>query len=150
MAQDDDKSDNVRDEFLAEAQEIVPASTYHALMTLEPLKRHRSEARETKKVVPVDWKTVQAAIAYMPRYIAGLVLLQWWSAMRPSEALTIRMRDIDRTGKVWLYRPVRHKSKHHDRERVIVLVDPIAGQFAPKNAGECVTPIVYHAGFSRT
>jgi hypothetical protein len=39
--------------------------------------------------------------------------------MRPGELCAIGTRDIDTTGKVWLYKPSSHKTAHQGHEREI-------------------------------
>jgi integrase len=39
--------------------------------------------------------------------------------MRPGEAVAMRADEIDRSGEVWIYRPLRHKTEGHDRVRAI-------------------------------
>jgi integrase len=41
--------------------------------------------------------------------------------MRPGELCAMRSGDIDTVGSVWIYRPRRHKTEHHDHEREIRL-----------------------------
>jgi integrase len=67
--------------------------------------------------------------------------------MRPGEVVQMRMGDLDRAGRVWLYRPQRHKLEHQGADRVIPLgpqaqavlaafvrLDPLTPCFSPKEA----------------
>ena len=51
----------------------------------------------------------------------AMIELQRLSGMRPGEVVLMRLCDIDRSGKVWLYRPGRHKAEHHGHARVVPL-----------------------------
>ena len=51
-----------------------------------------------------------------------MVRLQRLTGMRPGEVVLMRAVDIDMSDpSCWIYRPARHKSQHHDRERLIFL-----------------------------
>jgi len=51
-----------------------------------------------------------------------MVRLQRLTGMRPGEVALMRAIDIDMIDPAcWIYRPARHKSQHHDRERLIFL-----------------------------
>jgi integrase len=75
------------------------------------------------------------------------VEIQRLAGMRPGEVCQLRWREIDRSGEVWEYRPVRHKTAWRGKERVVfigpkaqaVLVryarpDPGAYLFSPREA----------------
>jgi integrase len=100
---------------------LVPASVYHELRVLRALQRGRSKARETEPRRPVARERVEATLPHVSRQIAGIVELMWWSGMRPSEALAVRLADIDRTGDLWEYKLRYHKTLHHGKERVVIL-----------------------------
>ena len=53
------------------------------------------------------------------------MLFQRWTGCRPGEAVILRPCDVDTKGAVWIYRPPRHKTQHHGRDRLI-LIGPIA------------------------
>ena len=49
----------------------------------------------------------------------SMVELQMLTGMRPGEVCILRPMDVDRRGKVWLYRPADHKTAHHGHKRVV-------------------------------
>ena len=53
--------------------------------------------------------------------MADMVQLQRLTGMRPAELCIVRPVDLDRTSETWLYRPHKHKTQHHGRDRVIPL-----------------------------
>jgi integrase len=56
--------------------------------------------------------------------------------MRPGEVCRVRLCDIDRTGKVWAYRPARHKSAWRGKERVVFIgpkAQALLHDFLPDN-----------------
>jgi integrase len=48
-----------------------------------------------------------------------MVKIQLLLACRPGELLSMRPREIDRSGPVWIYRPRSHKSIHRGKTRII-------------------------------
>jgi integrase len=111
----------------AAGEELIPAAVYHALLTVNGLRRGKSEARETKPVRPVDAAVVDATLPHLPAVVADMVRVQRLAGCRPCEVCMIRPCDIDRSGDVWVYRPQRHKTEHHGRERLI-FIGPLAQQ----------------------
>jgi integrase len=127
--------------------ELVPASVLEALRAVPGLKRGRTLAREPEPVRPVERCEVDAVLPHVSRQVAAMVHLQWLTAMRPQEVVQMRMAEVDRAGRVWIYRPRDHKVEHHGMDRVIPLgpqaqavlapfvkLDPLAFLFSPKEA----------------
>jgi integrase len=102
-------------------EEIVPPETYGTLRALKPLKRGRSRAPESDPVKPVGWKEVAAVLDHVSRQVRAMILLQWYTGARPGEIVQLRPQDVDRSGEVWVYRPLHHKTEHRGKERVIAL-----------------------------
>ena len=105
----------------AAAEELVSASIYHALRTVEGLKRGRTTAREPEPVKPVDDALVEATLPHLPPIVADMVRFERWTGARPGEVCQLRPIDLDRSGEVWTYRPASHKTEHHGRERIIYI-----------------------------
>lgn len=103
------------------SQEKIPASIAQALMMVDGLRRGRSKARETSPVRPVDDATINATIEHLPTVVADMVRVQRLTGCRPGELIAMRPGDIDRSGKVWLYRPDDHKTAHLDHTRTIAI-----------------------------
>jgi integrase len=103
----------------ATAEEILPGSVYHALLTVSGLKKGRGEARESEPVKPVPQEHVDAIEPYVSRQVWALIQLQLFTGARSGELVKLRPCDIDTTGKIWLYRPVQHKTAHHGFSRTI-------------------------------
>ncbi|HEY1381528.1 MAG TPA: hypothetical protein VGF55_32320, partial [Gemmataceae bacterium] len=105
----------------AVAEELVPASVHQALQAVPGLKKGRTTAREPSPVRPVPDAWVNAALPFVLPPVAAMIELQRLTAARAGELVIMRPCDLDTTGRVWLYRPARHKSEHHDRDRVIAI-----------------------------
>jgi integrase len=101
--------------------ELVPASVHRALARVKGLRKDKTGAREKEPVKPVADAHVQAVLPFVPPMIRTMILVQQLCGGRPQDLVEMKPRDIDRSGKVWMYRPGRHKSEHHERERVVFL-----------------------------
>jgi integrase len=109
-------------------EELLPVTVHQALMKVKALKKGRSNAREKPRVrtVPVDH--IEAVLTLVPETIRAMINAQLLCGCRPHEIVEIRATDIDVSDpEVWLYRPARYKSEHHnddddpDRDRVVFL-----------------------------
>ena len=105
----------------AVAEEIIPGSVYQALMAVPGLKCGRSDARESEPVKPVPQEYVDAIEPFVNRQIWAIIQLQLLTAARPSEILTMRPCEIDRSAKIWVYSPAEHKTAHHGHKRKIYI-----------------------------
>lgn len=127
---------------------LYPAERYHELLAMAGLRKGKSEARETKKIRPVEESHVEAAKQYLPPTVQAMVDLQLVTGMRPTEVCIMRGCDIDTSDdKLWTYKPQFHKTEHHDVERIVCLgaraheiirphlkPSPTAYLFSPKDA----------------
>ncbi len=103
------------------SHELIPGSVYHALATVPGLRKGRSEARESDPVRPVLDADVDAIRGHVSRQVWAMIELQRLTGMRPAEAVTMRGRDLDTSGKVWIYKPAHHKTAHHGHNRTVYL-----------------------------
>lgn len=99
--------------------EIVSATVLHALQAVQGLKRGRTDAKESKPVLPVSRAVVEDTLPLLRPMQADMVRLQLETGMRPGEMVLMRPCDIDMTGSVWLYRPASHKTAYHGHERIV-------------------------------
>ncbi|MBP3960924.1 site-specific integrase [Gemmata sp. G18] len=131
----------------AVAEELVPPSVNWGLSAVAAIRKGEPGVRETEPVKPVPEEWIEAALLFMSAQVAALVKLQMFTGARPGEIVTIRGCDIDRSGKVWVFKPEHHKTEHrgHSREVYIgpraqaVLLpwlkdDPNAYLFSPAEA----------------
>lgn len=101
--------------------QIVEPAVLHALQAVAPLKRGRTEAKETAPVRAVPEEIAERVADAAPSMIAAMIRLQLHTGMRPGEVVLMRPRDIDTSSLIWEYRPESHKTEHHGRARVIYL-----------------------------
>jgi len=105
----------------AASEDLVPAEAWHRLMTIDPLKRGRTKAPETKPILPVADATMYATLPYLTPTVRAMVQLQRHTGMRPGEVAIVRSCDIDTSGKVWVFTPHRHKTEHHGKARKVFI-----------------------------
>jgi len=101
--------------------ELLPGSVYQDLVTVDGLKRGRTEAREPEPIGPVADAAVDATLPHLPAVVADMVRLQRLTGCRPGEVCQLRPCDVDRSGDVWLYRVPGHKTEHTGRARVVAI-----------------------------
>jgi integrase len=122
----------------AVAEELLPESVYGALMTVEGLKRGRSNAEERPPVKPVPQAHVDAIRPLVGSQVEALIDLQLLTGARAGELVIMRPVDIDTGGKIWVYIPSRHKTEHHGHSRTIFLGPKAQAVVAPFLAGRAV------------
>lgn len=109
----------------AVGEELVPESSWRSLKAVDGLKRGRSAAKEKPTIGPVSRSVVEETLRFTPPTVAAMARFQLATGCRPGEVCGISFDQVDMTGEVWEYRPVLHKTKHKDRERIIFL-GPVA------------------------
>lgn len=103
----------------ATSHELVPVAVHQALTTVPGLKKGHTPARESRPVPPVADDVVERTLPHLPPVVDDMVRFQRLTGARPGEVCDIRPMDLERTGKVWEYRPGSHKTEHTGRERII-------------------------------
>ena len=100
---------------------LVLAGVWHGLTAVVPLKRGRTEARETEPVQSVLLIYVAMVFAAASSVLGAMAHLQLLTGMRPGEVCAMRCGDIDMRDDVWVYAPREHKTEHHGRLRKVFL-----------------------------
>ena len=83
----------------AVSDQIVSPVVLHGLQSVVGLKRGRSKAKESKRILPVDEKYVYMILPFTTKVLAAMVELQLLTGMRPGEVVILRPSDIDRIGR---------------------------------------------------
>lgn len=99
----------------------VTKETAYDVSFVPPLRAGRSEAKAPRKVLPVPAEILEATLKEATPTIADMIRTLLITGMRPGELCSMRACDLERSGDVWLYKPVTHKTEHHDKERVILI-----------------------------
>jgi len=103
------------------AEELVPGRVLEDLRCLQPLKRGKSAAPESREVLPVDWSTVEATLPHLTAIPKAIVLLMWHTGARPSEICSARRADIEFREEIWILRPAQHKTLSRGKSREVFL-----------------------------
>lgn len=103
------------------SEALIPAVCKAELSQVENLKPHRSPARETTPVRPVDDATVEATLAALPPNTADMVRVHRLTGMRPEEVCGLRWSLIDTSRTPWVYRPEQHKNAWRLQPRAVCI-----------------------------
>jgi integrase len=105
----------------AVSRQILDVTVYQALLSVPPLQAGRCQAKERPPVAPVDDETIKITLDNMQSTIASdAIRLLRVTGARPSEILSMRLEDVDKTDPTcWRYTVTAHKTQHHGRSRVI-------------------------------
>jgi len=105
----------------AASYELIPVAVYRALTTVPGLKKGRTTAREPRPICPVADEVVERTLPHLSPVVADMVRFQRLTGARPGEVCKLRPMDLDRTGRIWEYRPASHKTEHHGRNRLVFI-----------------------------
>jgi hypothetical protein len=112
----------------AASMELIPPTVVQALAAVPPLLRGRCDARESPGVRPVEWSLVEATLPHLPRAVAVMVQIMWYSNCRAEDVVILRGRDLELGGDIWRYRPATHKNQFREDvspvHRRVVLFGP--------------------------
>ena len=113
------------------SEELIPATTYQALLTVRAIPKGRTDARESAPVRPVPDDVVAATLPHLSPIVRAMVELQRLTGARPGEVCAMRTRDIEKRDGVWVYRPRQHKTAQHDIARTICIGPKAQAVIAP-------------------
>lgn len=100
-------------------KELCSPLVHQQLRALGGLKKGRTRARESEGVSCVEDAIVDKTLTALPEVVADMVRFQRLTGARPGEVCSLSPADIDRSSKVWLYRPDAHKTEHYEKHRVV-------------------------------
>jgi integrase len=97
--------------------ELVPSSVWHNLKTVPKLKPHRSAAKPSKVVGPVEWSIVERTLPHVSETVCDIIMMQWLTGMRSGEVLSMTADQITDG----VYRPRVHKNQWRGHVREVPL-----------------------------
>jgi integrase len=100
---------------------MVPPAVLDGLRAVEPLTFGHTAAKETPPRDAVAESVFLATLPHLPKTVATMLELMWWTGARPSEVCAMRTDDIDRSRSIWVYRPRSHKTAFRGHERRVFL-----------------------------
>lgn len=101
------------------SRELIPATVYGGIKTLEPLRRGRTPAPEPEPVKPVADDHVAAIEPYVSRQVWAMVRLQRLTGARGGELFKLRPCDIDQSSDAWSANLIEHKTAHAGKMRTL-------------------------------
>ena len=101
--------------------EMLPADALERIKAVAGLRAGRDNVKPSRKVQPAPEEHIQAILPHVGPVVRAMIELQALTGMRPQEVRLIRTGWIDRSGDLWIYRPVRHKTAGLDKVREIPL-----------------------------
>ncbi|MEM1107286.1 MAG: site-specific integrase [Planctomycetota bacterium] len=105
----------------ATSEELVSAEVHASLAAIPNLKSGEAGVEDGGRVLPVAISRINAVRPHLPRQVVAMIDLQLLTGMRPGEVVTMRLRELERVGTVWVYRPATHKNAHRGIEREVLL-----------------------------
>lgn len=101
-------------------KELITPTPFEYCRDLSGLRAGRG-ARESAPIEAVPLNIVELTLTHLPEVLQDMVRLQLLAAMRPEEVCAMRLRDVDMSGKVWVYVPRQHKNEWRGKQRRIYL-----------------------------
>jgi integrase len=104
-------------------KKLVPKATYWDLRDLRGLPKGRTPARDNDPIEAVPESHLGAVLPYLSPGLRAVAEFMLWTGCRPAEAVSIRPRDIDRSGEPWVYKvpPEVYKSSHLGKKRFVAI-----------------------------
>ena len=121
----------------AVAEELVGPDRLVALRAVKPPKA--GKVREGDPREPVSDEHIEAAAVFLPPVVADLVRFIRLTGCRPSEAMGLRMADVEQRPGSWRWTLTKHKNAHRGKRRVIAIgtrAQPIARRWAAGRPAE--------------
>lgn len=103
----------------AARESLIPASVAVEMNVVDGLRKGRTVARDPEPVRPVPESDVLAIRKFVSPVVSSMIQVHLLSGMRPSEVCRLRTCDIERRTSILEYRPPRHKTEHHGKQRVV-------------------------------
>jgi integrase len=99
---------------------MVSPETFAQIEAVEGIRKNEiAELSESTKRMPVSEDVVRETLSFMPPVLQAALWTLWYSGARPSEVLTLRVKDVLRTGEIWTATLSEHKTASAGRSRVL-------------------------------
>lgn len=92
------------------SEALIPALVKAELTQVDNIRPHRTAARETAPVRPIDDATFERTLAELMPNTADMARVQALTGMRPAEVCALTWDHIDTSVEPWVYRPAQHKN----------------------------------------
>ena len=129
------------------SEELVAPSVLQSLQAVDGLRYGRTDAPETAPVRPVADQLVEATLPHLTPVVADMVRVQRHTGMRPAEVCGMTVGELDMKGPGWFYKPAKHKTAHHGKER-LVPIGPLAQEIVKNYLSADLTKPLFTPGDS--
>jgi integrase len=102
-------------------EELFSSIVYQDLSMVAGLRKGRSDAKENPPIRPVGGDVVAATLVELPEVLFDMIKVQLLTGMRPGELFIMSPHKIDRSGKAWIYTPIKHKTDYRGHHRSIAI-----------------------------
>ncbi len=104
----------------ATCEEMLPESSYHALLSVKGIMEGKLETYDHEDVKPVEHDIVEITLNYCNKVIADMITVENLTGMRPGELCRMTPAKIDRSVDPWLY-TCKAKMDYKGKKRRIYL-----------------------------
>ena len=122
-------------------RELCSPLVYEAIRHVEPIPKNQG-VREAPRRRPVSWDAVHKTLPHLSPLMRAFVLVLWYTGARVGEIRTLTTSMIDRSGDVWRADLAKHKTAHHDRERIVLFgpdaIDALRPWLLPDSPHEAI------------
>jgi integrase len=98
---------------------LMPPENLAIIKCIDPLKRGRCTAKESKPVLPVPAALVMSTLPHLTQVVADMVRFQQLVGCRPGELVKITPSMVDRSAEVWTIVLSEHKTAYLDKHRTL-------------------------------
>ena len=120
-------------------EEVIPANVSHALKAVKDLRKGEEGTFDHPEREDIPDDVIRKTLPFLPPTVAAIVQVQRLTGCRPSEILTMRVGDIDRSREsegLWHYTPQSHKTEEYIGKKPIPLGKPEQDLIAPYLIGK--------------
>ena len=110
---------------------LIDPNVIGVVREIDPLKKGRTNAPESKKVDEVSQAAVNATLLHLPAVVADMVRLQQLLGCRPGELCVIKPNMLNRSGAVWVVDFEQHKTAHRGQTREVYVGPKAQSILAP-------------------
>lgn len=98
---------------------IVPVGVWHALKSVDAIQPGREGSTDYERIGPVSDDHFAAVGKLVSARIRDIMTVHRATGMRSGELLSMSPIQCDMTGDDWLYFPRHHKTKNHQKDRIV-------------------------------
>jgi hypothetical protein len=112
-------------------EDHIELEQYEKLRAVPGLRAGRAGVKEGKGRRAADPTAVEKVLPLLPPALAAAVQAIRWSGARPFEILGMRVNELDISGDVWKFAPLRHKGGCRNKQRLIFIGPEAATEIRP-------------------